>query len=667
MPDWWDQQPWRQIQTNLREIDMLDIDADRVVADLREFAANRLMINAAGIIASYPTKLPFHFQSPYLKGDSLETIIARCHDSDIRVVARTDFSKVRRPIYETHPEWAYRDPQGKIVDYNGDIAVCVNGDYQQRYALEIIEELITTHDFDGIFFNMGGFQTRDYSGTYHGICHCDSCRRLFAEQYDLELPEEENRDDPVFRRYSLFKQRTVDALREKTARFIERLRPDMCIDRHLAARRGFVRQESNTAIGRALPRWQYSGSDNTRWAVGSYPEMVSSNTTVDFIDFPYRHAAVSPHEQKLRLAQNLASGGGLDYYLIGRLDNHEDRSGFAAVKEIFHYHAAHEDDYRDLRSLAGTALLKQGTTDEFRGWFRILVEHHFLFDTIVAEAALDVPWDRYDTIVLPDVQCVDDRLAKRLDQFVKRGGTLIATAETSLRDAEDEPRPQPALDCLGIDTVLEVRRDMRSSYIKLDRGEALPRSADTDLVFVDGAYVYARYAESVEPRHRLVPPHNFGPPERCYYDQVTEHPGLTVNAFGDGRAVYIPWSIGSLYLRHGYPNSGNFAADALSGAGDLSPLAGNLSPMVEVTLHEGGDGAFRLLHLVNGSGHFGVSYFEPVTMHDIEVTIRCPRQPTRVASLRGETDCDVAWDDGSLQLNLARLDLFDALKIEFPS
>ena len=105
MADWWHSKTWRFIQTNLREIDMLDIDAERVVADLQAFKANVLMINAAGIIASYPTKLPYHFQSPFLKGDSLQTIIAACHRADIRVMARTDFSKIRYPIYEAHPEW----------------------------------------------------------------------------------------------------------------------------------------------------------------------------------------------------------------------------------------------------------------------------------------------------------------------------------------------------------------------------------------------------------------------------------------------------------------------------------------------------------------------------------------------------------------------------------
>ncbi|MEA3406749.1 MAG: hypothetical protein U9R48_01545 [Chloroflexota bacterium] len=93
MKDWWQDYPWRLIQTNLREIDMLDIDAQRFMADLQAFKATVVLLNVGGIIASYSTELPFHFQSPFLEGDSLQEIISACHARDIKVLARTDFSK----------------------------------------------------------------------------------------------------------------------------------------------------------------------------------------------------------------------------------------------------------------------------------------------------------------------------------------------------------------------------------------------------------------------------------------------------------------------------------------------------------------------------------------------------------------------------------------------
>ena len=163
------------------------------------------------------------------------------------------------------------------------------------------------------------------------------------------LPVKEDMEDPVFRNYTVFKERTLRAHHEKVYDFLVTRWPHLAIANHREFRRGFIRQESNTALARPLPHWQYSGSDNTKWAVTNYPEMVSSNTTVDFIDFPARHVAVSPHQQALRLVQALANGGSLDFYLIGRLDNHEDRSGYAGIREIFGYHAANEDAYGQTR------------------------------------------------------------------------------------------------------------------------------------------------------------------------------------------------------------------------------------------------------------------------------------------------------------------------------
>src|SRR5215207_4646672 len=85
---WWEDRPWRLVQTNLREIDMRDIDAKRYVASLKAFDATVAMINTSGIIASYPTTLPFHTPSAFLHGDDLGSIIEACHAAGIKVIAR---------------------------------------------------------------------------------------------------------------------------------------------------------------------------------------------------------------------------------------------------------------------------------------------------------------------------------------------------------------------------------------------------------------------------------------------------------------------------------------------------------------------------------------------------------------------------------------------------
>jgi hypothetical protein len=642
---------------------MEDIDAKRYVESLIELHATVVMINTSGIIASYPTALPFHTQSAYLHGDDLATIIAACHEADIKVIARTDFSKVRRPLFEQHPEWAYRRRDGEIVDEHGDVHVCVLSEYQQDCAPRIVEETITVLDVDGIFFNMAGFQTFDYRGVDHGICHCGGCVRGFRAMSGADLPEVVDIDDSVSRRYLEFQRQTLRDAKRRLDELIRRLRPDLAIDRPSDDLGGFVRQESNTALDRALPEWHYSASSNTKWVVSSLPRTVSSNSAVDFVDYPVRHVAVSPHRQRLRLAQSLASGGGLDYYVIGRLDGRADRSGIAAVREIFGFHAAHEDDYRALRSCASIALLTgpHGNREEFMGWFRLLAEQHFLFDVLTVDAIDDERTARYRALVLPDLQPLSDSVAERLDRFVGGGGTLVASGRPGFRTDALDPRDGTALACLGLERI-EAIREARGAYLQLDEREGFPRMHDTDLVFLDGIYVDARYHPAAQPLLRLIPPGPFGPPERCVLPSPTGEPGLVVNPFGAGRALYLPWLCGALVHRHGHANTSSFLADVLEHHAGLEPVGGNLSPMVEVTLLERPNGS-RLLHLVNGSGHAGVGYVEPVTMHGVEVVVPYDGEPADVVGLVSGRKLDWSAANGGLTVRVPELRAFEAIRI----
>ena len=65
---WWNRAPYRLVQTNLREIDAT-MDVDAYVQSMVDANANIVLINVGGIVANYPTKLPFQFKNPFMKGD----------------------------------------------------------------------------------------------------------------------------------------------------------------------------------------------------------------------------------------------------------------------------------------------------------------------------------------------------------------------------------------------------------------------------------------------------------------------------------------------------------------------------------------------------------------------------------------------------------------------
>jgi hypothetical protein len=138
-----------------------------------------------------------------------------------------------------------------------------------------------------------------------------------------------------------------------------------------------------------------------------------------------------------------------------------------------------------------------------------------------------------------------------------------------------------------------------------------------------------------------------------------------VHPYGQGQAIYIPWLPGTLFHRQGHTNTADFCADLLEHVAGIAPVGGNLSAMVEVTLLRSEVDDSLLVHLVNSSGHFGTTFYPPVTMHDVEVVIPCTVKPSRVTSLvTGET-VPAQFADGYLSLSVPRLELFDALQIGF--
>jgi len=64
MARWWEGYPWRMIQTNMREIDIVGLDAQRYVENLKSFHANSVMVSFGGTMANYLSKVEDHYVNP---------------------------------------------------------------------------------------------------------------------------------------------------------------------------------------------------------------------------------------------------------------------------------------------------------------------------------------------------------------------------------------------------------------------------------------------------------------------------------------------------------------------------------------------------------------------------------------------------------------------------
>jgi hypothetical protein len=188
--------------------------------------------------------------------------------------------------------------------------------------------------------------------------------------------------------------------------------------------------------------------------------------------------------------------------------------------------------------------------------------------------------------------------------------------------------------------------------------------AETDLVFLDGAYLYATTKEGATTSLTLVPPSTYGPPEKCFIDAVeSDRPGIVWQQYGEGQSAYFPWNVDGLYYRHSSPGHHGAVLSALSTLVGRAQLLTDANPQVDLALYARETGGY-VLNLVNTSGHHGTAFFAPIPMHDLKIEVTLPTEIQRARSLSSGEGLALSRKDGYVCLRLGRLGLFDTIVLE---
>jgi hypothetical protein len=608
---WWLDEPVRFLQTNLSETNST-VDPKTLVAAVADFPANTFLVNMGGIVAQYPTRVPFHYASAFLPPgrDLFGEILREARGRRIRVVGRFDLSKTQKPVFDAHPEWFFKRTNGEPAIYNGLYSTCINGNYYRRHAMTILAEALERYEVDGLFFNMFGNPAADYSGNPMGPCQCDACQARYRARYGRALPAAADAD------YRSFMADASGEVAASIAELIHRMRPNAAFLTYIKDHTDGIMSESNTAVGRALPLWPYSASDNVNRALNSEPGKMAFNLSMSFVDFPWRYVHVPQAETQLRLYQNMAHGGPPAYAMVGTMEQ-EDRQGLIAARPVYEWHRTHEDLYVGQRSAARVLLLPSANTASYRGFFRLLSEQHIPF--VVSENLrwMDDPSRQFDLVIAPG------GAPEELDRYVQGGGRLLV--------AGTAPPTLPGLKVLG-------RRSAQGYWRVHDRAW-LPSLKDTNLLFLDGEYM--ELAPLDRPLLTLIPPAMFGPPEKVWSDKVeAATPGLVFAERGKGRVAYIPWDVGGLYYRHSSQGHSALMVDVID---RLLPAGRQLQtdahPLVEITVMDQPARRRTLVHLVNGTGHSGTAYFNPLEVRGIRIELARPF--ARATAVSGNTDLPV--------------------------
>ena len=675
--DWWLNEPYRLVQTNLREIDARDFDIDVYVKSLQEIGANTVLINVGGIVANYYTDLEFQYRNPYLKFDLIQEVIGELHDVGIRVMGRFDFSKLNEEMAEKKPEWLYVSIRGAYVNYNGQVHTSVNGGYQQEYSFKILSEALERFPLDGVFFNMIGYQTRDYSQTYHGIDQSDADREAFRLwSGGLDLPLEEDDTDPVFRKYRQFREESAQDLFYRISEHIKSYGEHIALCTYTHAGIDLYRKESHSNLWSSRPAWEYSASHNVKSALGSWQNMQVSNTAVHFIDYPARHAADARFFTEKRLAQNIMQGAGPDFYCIGRLDNLEDRLVLENVRRVFQFHKRNEAWLTGTQSSADVLLLHDGHTgEEYNGLFEFLTEQHIQFDVMehwrITDDDLPRALSDYRLLIMPGIERMSQEACELVDRYVSDGGKVLATGFTSTSDEIGTPLDRFRLNSLGVEAEFERVQKTQGTYFRIfEEDKSLLRTdvlSYLDLVYIWEDIALCEAREGASMNLGYIPPAMIGPPEKCYYTEVTDIPGMVSMDYGKGKSTLITFPIGSLYnhTRH-YGHSALMQAAIHTLLGYKSALSTDASPLLEMSHRLDKNGSYEWFGLVNHSGQLGNVFYEPVSLPEFTISFKPVKEVERVSLLGSDKSVQFRTvKGGDVMMRLEGLDFYDILLVEY--
>jgi hypothetical protein len=467
----------------------------------------------------------------------------------------------------------------------------------------------------------------------------------------MELPTKENSSDPAFKKYQEFTGAMKDRQFLRVRDFIKAKRPDIVICTYTEQGVDVIRKESNHSLSEGT----YMDTERAKWTLLTCGQRQLSNAAVHFLDYPWRHCAVSPYLTSRRLWQQVTNGAWLDFYCIGPLQRQEDRSGLDIMKDIYRLHADNEQVLSHTVSAAEIGLVRRGD-DEYKGILQILSENHLSFEFVLVEPQ---QLAQYKVVIVPDAGGLTPSQAAVLDDYTRAGGKVLLTGRI----------PQSMKSFAGARHVSSGPAE-KGSYIRirdLDKKAIAPdRLNPFDLVFLDGVFNIYETDNTVEGMLRLIPADMFGPPEKCYYRAVSDTPALLYTSFGKGAAACFTFGIGSHYARQAHAAHAALLTGAIESVLDAPQrLRVQTSPLVEIAHRKDPAGRFEWVSLYNHTGQRENAIHSPVPISGIDITLATDKKIKQIRSLKNKTKLPFKQIKDSIAISDYTLNHYDIIVIEY--
>ncbi|MDB5735839.1 MAG: Beta-galactosidase trimerization domain protein [Alphaproteobacteria bacterium] len=551
-------------------------------------------LSAGGCICFYPSKVPLHYRARDLGNrDMLGEMIKGCRAQGISIIARVDPHAMSEEAFAAHPEWAACTEDGKPRRHwaAADMYVtCQNGGFMFDFMPAVLKEITDNYQPEGFFGNR-------WAGS--GMCYCQTCRTKFRATTGLELPMTNDPQDP---RRKAYIQWNADMRWKQFTLWNDTVKASKA-DCFFSPNGGLNDPEKVMHPLVAVDRQGRAGTTPV-WMMGKYAKQVRAymqnlpicglfNVGVEDENRWKDSVQVGP-ELEAWAHSGIAQGFRPWYCKFNA--RIFDARWVAPVEKIFQWHYKHDKYMRNTANLARVAMVNstqsgiftaggtaftagdgvraaQRVTDSVNGYYQALVEARIPFEMADDRQLEPRHIARYRVLVLADVAAMSDKQCQQIRDYVKAGGRIVATGETSLYDEIGRRRANFGLsDLFGCDYV-KTESGVKNSYLTPRHPHPLTRGLeDAPRIIAATQQLTVKPHDAAKPPLTLVPSYPDLPMERVFAAQEeTDIPMAYCRDFGKGRVVYFPMDLDRTFWDVLAPDHLVLLANAVAWAADETP------------------------------------------------------------------------------------------------
>jgi hypothetical protein len=371
------------------------------------------------------------------------------------------------------------------------------------------------------------------------------------------------------------------------------------------------------------------------------------------------------------------------FHFVGSEDGFcEDRRWQKVGEEYFQWTAKHDSHFKTRRSIANigvaigqsTQLLYPGPAsvrsraymhETTQGIYDAMLQGRFAFDYVHEDRLDPEGLSKYRLLILPNVAMLSDRHCEQIRDYVKSGGSLMASFETSLYDQNLQRRDDFGLaDLLGISKAGDaIGTNGNAYYARIENPNATNRQPILDgfhdTNWIPGAQNRIPLKPVNDPVLTVVSGFVRYPPELAYPPVLhTNEPAIVLRETATSRIAYFSGDIERTYW--------------LTGHGDLLRLMHNTIRWLthdEGVVHVDGEGlievfcwetapgyAVHLLNYTNPNAHHGwMRSVYPLGPQSISVKLPAGVKVRSVELLRAEQKIQFALEGQTLRFVVPRV------------